>query len=143
MITVIASISSEGEINSGRGSHSGNRGGEAGRPTAATMEVEAATGAAGRRRRAGGRKGPVIKHALSRASRSSLLNEGFFGGRPRQPLKFTDLPPTVWPVAAEPPAVEESIKEEGRECTSEMNNRVNKRWSESSGVSLASRRPLQ
>ena len=31
----------------------------------------------------------------------------------RQPLKFTDLPPTVWPVAAEPQAVEESIEEGG------------------------------
>ena len=84
-------------------------GGEAGRPTAATMEVEAAAGAAGRRSRAGGRKGPVIKRAPSRASRS----EGFFGGRPQRPLKFTDLPPTVRPVAAESPAVEESIEEEG------------------------------
>jgi len=108
----MAGISTEGEINSGRGGHSGNRGGEAGRPTAATMEVEAAAGAAGRRSRAGGQKGPVIKRAPSRASRSSLPNEGFFGGRPRQPLKFTDLPPTVGPVAAEPPAVEEFIEEE-------------------------------
>jgi hypothetical protein len=88
-------------------------GGGTGHPTAATMEAEAAAGAAGRRSRAGGRKGPVIKRAPSRASRSSLPNEGFFGGRPRQPLKFTDLPPTVRPVAAEPPAVEESIEEEG------------------------------
>jgi hypothetical protein len=79
---------------------------------AAMMEAEAAAGAAGRSR-AGGRKGPVIKRVPSWASRASLTNEGFFGGRPRQPLKFTDLPPTVRPVAAESPAVEESI-EEGR-----------------------------
>ncbi len=62
------------------------------------------------------------------ASRASLANEGFFGGRPRRPLKFTDLPPTVRPVAAESPAVEESIEEggeEGREHAPEINNRVN------------------
>jgi hypothetical protein len=96
-------------------------GGKAGRPTATTMEAEAVAGAAGAAGTAkggspGGRKGPVIKRAPSRASRSSLANEGFFGGRPRRPLKFTvtGLPPTVRPVAAELPAVvEESIEEEG------------------------------
>jgi hypothetical protein len=46
------------------------------------------------------------------------------GGQPRWPLKFTGLLPTVQPVAAESPAVEESIKEgegEGRERASEIN----------------------
>jgi hypothetical protein len=41
------------------------------------MEEEAVVGAAWRSR-AGGRKGPVIERAPSRASRSSLANEGFF-----------------------------------------------------------------
>ena len=41
----------------------------------------------------------------------ALANKGFFVGWPLQPLKFTDLPPTVRPVVAEPPAVEESIEE--------------------------------
>jgi hypothetical protein len=61
------------------------------------------------------RKGPVINRAPSRASRSSLANEGFFGGRPRRPLKFTatGLPPTVRPFAAESPAVEESTRRRG------------------------------
>ncbi len=42
-------------------------------------------------------------------------SQGFFGGQPQRPLKFTaaGLPPIVWPFAAESPAVEESIKEEG------------------------------
>ena len=57
----------------------------------------------------------VIKRAPSRASRSSLANEGFFvfGGRPRRPLKLTDLPPTGPVAADESTAVEESIEEEG------------------------------
>ena len=95
-------------------------GGKAGRPTATTMEAEAVAGAAGAAGTAkggspGGRKGPVIKRAPFRASRSSLANKGFFGGRPRHPLKFTvtGLPPTVRPVAAEPPNVDKSIEEEG------------------------------
>ena len=92
-------------------------GGKAGHPTATTMEAEAAAGAAGAAKGGspGGRKGPVIKRAPFRASRSSLANKGFFGGRPRHPLKFTvtGLPPTVRPVAAEPPNVDKSIEEEG------------------------------
>ncbi len=46
------------------------------------------------------------------------------GGQPQRPLKFTGLPPTVRPVAAESPAVGGSIAEgggEGRECASEIN----------------------
>ncbi len=46
------------------------------------------------------------------------------GGQPWQPLKFTGLPPTVRSVAAESPAVEESIEEgggEGRERALEIN----------------------
>ena len=93
-------------------------GGKAGRPTATTMEAEAAAGAAGGAAKGGspgGRKGPVIKRAPSRASQSSLASKGFFGGQLRRPLKFTvtGLPPTVRPFAAESPAVEESIEEGG------------------------------
>jgi hypothetical protein len=96
-------------------------------PMAAMTEAEAAAGAV-ERSRAGGWKGPLIKQAPSWASRASLANEGFFGGWPRRPLKFTDLPPTVQPVMAESPAVEESIEEGGgevKERALEINNRVN------------------